>query len=259
MTDSPKHWVLLRGLVRQKRHWEQFPSRLEQAFPDAQIHLLDLPGNGSLCDRPSPLSIREMVEAARRQLKVQKVSEPIHLLSISMGGMVTVEWMHQYQEEIAGAVIINSSLGNMGSLFERLRPQNYPAILKNIILQQSGYRREKLILDISSNLYPHKAELAKKWQQYALTHPTSTKNAMRQLLAAARYRGPNSRPHAHALVLRSAQDLLVNPKCSEVLAKAWNWPLFTHEKAGHALALDDGAWIIEQIQGWLGCSKNSSV
>ena len=252
LASRPRQWVLLRGLVRQKRHWEQFPNLLRQAFPEAQVHMLDLPGNGTLCDRPSPLTITEMVSAARQQLQLKQISGPYHLLSISMGGMVAVEWMQQYQSDIAGAVIINSSLGNMGSFVERLRPRNYPAIFKNIVLQQSGYAREKLILDISSNLYPHKGELAKKWQGYAQTHPTSTKNALRQLLAAARYRGPSIRPHnSNVLVLNSAHDRLVNPKCSEVLAQAWGWPLQTHASAGHDLALDDGAWVIEQIQQWI--------
>jgi len=47
-------WVFLRGLIRQHRHWEDFPERFRAAFPGTPVLLLDLPGNGDLCDRDSP-------------------------------------------------------------------------------------------------------------------------------------------------------------------------------------------------------------
>lgn len=243
-------WVLLRGLVRQQKHWEQFPARFAEAFPEARVHTLDLPGNGVLCDRPSPLTVREMMESARQQLQVRGMTGPVNLLAISLGGMVAIEWMHRHRQQVASAVIINSSLRDAGTLFDRLQPANYPAILKNLLLQRDPYSREKLILDISSNLYPHKAALARKWTEYATTHPTSRRNALRQLLAAARYAAPRRRPHDRVLVLNSARDRLVNPVCSERMARRWDWPLRTHSHAGHDLPLDDGPWILQQIQQW---------
>lgn len=243
-------WVFLRGLVRQQKHWEQFPQLFAEAFPDARVHLLDLPGNGVLCDRPSPLSIREMMEAARKQLKSRGIEGAVNLMAISLGGMVAIEWMHRHRQEIHSAVIINSSLRDVGTMFDRLQPANYPAILKQVLLDRKLHSRERLILDISSNLYPHKAQLAAKWAEYAHTHPTSSKNALRQLLAAARYRAPNRRPHDQVLLLNSAHDRLVNPLCTERLSQRWHWPMQTHPRAGHDLPLDDGRWIIRQIINW---------
>lgn len=249
------HWVFLRGLVRQQKHWERFPQLFAEAFPKAQVHTLDLPGNGILCDRPSPLSVQRMMEVARSQLAAQGVigsgaDGTINLLAISLGGMVAIEWMHRHRHEVACAVIINSSLRDVGSLFDRLQPANYPAILKTMLLERNHLSREKLILDISSNLYPHKTELAQKWAGYARTHPTSMKNSLRQLLAAARYRAPGRRPHDRVLLLNSAHDRLVNPACSERIAQRWQWPLRTHARAGHDLPLDDGQWIIQQVREW---------
>lgn len=246
-----RQWVLLRGLIRQQRHWELFPQHMQEAFPDDFFHLIDLPGNGLLCDRPSPTTVREMVTAAITQLKLKKIKPPYYLLSISMGGMVAIEWMHHHRKDIMGAVIINSSLRDVGSFRDRLRPHNYPSMLKHILLDRSDRAREQLILDVSSNLYPHKSELVKKWVGYAETHPTNAKNVMRQLMAAARYRAPKRKPHDNVLLLNSAHDRLVNPSCSELLAQKWDWPLITHPTAGHDLPLDDGLWIVEQIQDWL--------
>ncbi|MCP5019904.1 MAG: alpha/beta hydrolase [Ketobacter sp.] len=251
MSSVQGDWVFLRGLVRQQKHWEQFPELFAKAFPDARIHLLDLPGNGALCDRPSPLTIREMMESARRLLKARSVNGPVNLLAISLGGMVALEWMHRHRQEVTSAVIINSSMRDVGTVLDRLQPENYLAILKQALLDRDLQSREQLILDISSNLYPHKAQLARKWAQYARTHPTSTKNAVRQLMAAARYRAPKRCPHDRVLLLNSARDRLVNPICTRRLAERWSWPLATHASAGHDLPLDDGRWIIHQIEHWL--------
>jgi predicted alpha/beta hydrolase family esterase len=53
------------------------------------------------------------------------------------------------------------------------------------------------------------------------------------------------------LLLASAQDQLVDPRCSAALAHAWHRPLVRHTSAGHDLPLDDGAWVISQIRQWL--------
>ena len=39
-------WVLLRGLVRESRHWGALPDLLAQALPAHPILCPDLPGNG---------------------------------------------------------------------------------------------------------------------------------------------------------------------------------------------------------------------
>ncbi|MDY6922289.1 MAG: alpha/beta hydrolase [Pseudomonadota bacterium] len=250
MSEVAGTWVFLRGLVRQQKHWERFPQLFQEAFPRTRVEPLDLPGNGTLCDRSSPLSVGEMMESARSQLQRKGVSAPLNLLAISLGGMVAIEWLHRHGREVRSAVIINSSLRNVGNPLERLRPQNYPAILKALVTNNSAEEREQLILDISSNLYPHKRELAAKWATYAHTHPTSSRNTIRQMVAAARYRAPQHRPHDRVLLLSSAHDRLVNPVCSQRLAEKWGWPLVTHPRAGHDLPLDDGPWIIQQIQRW---------
>src|SRR5690554_7628397 len=44
ITDN-MHWILLRGLTRERAHWGDFPERLRAAFPDQHFHLVDLPGD----------------------------------------------------------------------------------------------------------------------------------------------------------------------------------------------------------------------
>jgi len=57
------------------------------------------------------------------------------------------------------------------------------------------------------------------------------------------------------LVLASAHDALVDPYCSRRLAQAWALPIAEHPTAGHDLPLDDGAWVVRQVERWVCTSR----
>ena len=73
---------------------------------------------------------------------------------------------------------------------------------------------------------------------------------MRQLLAAMRHRPPPRRPPVRMLLLASAQDALVSPRCSQRIAADWYLPLAMHPDAGHDLPLDDPQWLLRRISEW---------
>lgn len=248
---TTRTWVFLRGLIRQHRHWEDFPERFRAAFPGSHVLLLDLPGNGNLHDRESPASIEGMVESVRKQLAARHVRGPVNVLALSLGAMTAIEWMERYPEDIERAVLMNTSLRGMSGFRDRLRPENYAAILKNLLLVRDPLLREQLVLDLSTNLYKDKATLARKWASYADAQPTTRANALRQLVAAARYSAPPARPHEHVLLLQGLGDHIVNPVCTTRIAERWRWPLMSHPTAGHDLTLDDGEWVISCIRQWL--------
>jgi len=50
--------------------------------------------------------------------------------------------------------------------------------------------------------------------------------------------------------LNGARDRLVDARCSERLAQAWQVELHTHPDAGHDLPLDDGEWVARQVAQW---------
>src|SRR3989339_877925 len=103
-----RNGILLRGLMRDARHFEDFPSRLAAATGD-QVHCLDLRGKGSRNLEASPLSVTAMAKAVRREAKAKGLQPPYHLLAISLGGMVALEWAHLFCPELAGLVLINTS------------------------------------------------------------------------------------------------------------------------------------------------------
>jgi pimeloyl-ACP methyl ester carboxylesterase len=241
-------WIFLRGLVREQRHWGDFPDLFRRAVPDAQVFTPDLPGNGSEHMAASPASVAAMVEACRSSLQARGLQGPYRLLALSLGAMVAVEWCARYPGEVACAVLVNTSMRPFSRFHQRLRWQNYPALAAAAL---SGAARERTILRLTSNWRGADQALLDDWRAISRSAPVARANAVRQLLAAARYRAPAARPAVPLLVLASHGDRLVDPCCSRRLAQAWQAPLRLHPDAGHDLPLDDGAWVARMVADWL--------
>lgn len=242
-------WVLLRGLSRERRHWGEFPGHLQQACGDGEVHALDLPGNGGLNRLASPVDVAAMAENCRAQLCERGIAPPYYLLAMSLGAMVAVAWAGRYPQEVAGCVLINTSLRRFSPFYRRLTPRNYLPLLR-LLLERDPERRESAILRLTSCRPERPATLA-EWTAYARQHPVTPGNALRQLLAAARYWAPAGKPPPALLILASAGDRLVDPRCSRELATRWQAAFAEHPSAGHDLPLDDPAWVARQIAGWL--------
>jgi len=242
-------WILLRGLMREQRHWEDFPQRLARALPDAIIVTPDLPGNGQRHDVRSATQVIDSVEFCRAELAARGLRPPYRLLALSLGGMVAVEWAGRYPEEIAGAVLVNTSMRPYSRFYQRLRWQNYAAIIGLLLRGGTGRqeRQERLILRLTSNDAAVRAALLPRWLAYQRDHPVTRANALRQLWSAARYRAPAARPGVPLLILSGGGDRLVDPVCSQRLAQAWQAEHSQHPSAGHDLPLDDGDWVARTI------------
>lgn len=240
-------WVLLRGLVRERRHWEGFPERLAAAMPESRIVALDLPGNGSRCHEASPLALQGMVASARADLRAQGIDGPYSLLALSLGAMTAFEWMSSHPGEVGRAVLANTSLAALSPVWDRLRPANYLRLVRDGLLGRDRLRRERMILEITTNLIADRESVARRWAAWAGETPTTTRNSLAQLLAAARYRAPEQAPRCPVLLLNGGGDRLVHPRCSDAIADAFGLPLERHATAGHDLALDDPGWLADRV------------
>ena len=98
-------WVLLRGLTRETAHWGDFPCVFQQALPGAQLHLLDLPGNGARHAERSPATVHALVADVRAQVAQRGIATPVHVLALSLGAMVATQWAHTAPHELAGAAV----------------------------------------------------------------------------------------------------------------------------------------------------------
>jgi pimeloyl-ACP methyl ester carboxylesterase len=243
-----RHWVFIRGLGRHTEHWGSFIGEFRKQFPEDQIELMNLRGNGDLAHSPSLSSIGDNVRDLRARSQFLRDEHPLHLLTISMGSMVGIEWAHQFPHEIAGLVTINTSDKGSSSFIERLRPQNYQYFLSLLLRGATPLNIETEILKITTNLLPDR----KHWAEiFAKTPATTRSNWLRQLWAASSYRFPEHKPRTEILLLASEKDRLVNPICTQNIAEMWALKPHLHPNAGHDLPLDDGAWVCQEIHNWL--------
>jgi pimeloyl-ACP methyl ester carboxylesterase len=246
-----EHWLLLRGLARESAHWGDFVPLLQAAFPTATITMLDLPGTGCWYQETSPATIREIVEIVRRQALTQGVLEqPITLLALSLGGMVGWEWMQRYPRDIAAACLINTSFADLNPAYQRMRWQSLGKIF-NIARLSDNVERELTIVQLISNRRDHDQAIAHAWAALDELRPISAANRLRQIIAAARYKPGNMKPQVPVLLLNSSTDRLVAAACSETIQQKWQLPIRRHPWAGHDLPLDDGEWVVTQLQAWV--------
>lgn len=246
-------WILLRGLTRESGHWAGFAELLRQRLPESRIVALDLPGNGSFHAEASPTRIETMTLWCRERLRAEGIAPPYGVVAMSMGAMVAVDWAARAPAELSGCVLINTSLRPLSPWYRRLRPANYAALLGIALMPNRGEAHERAILRLTSRNPAAAAAVLNDWTRLRRTRPVSTANALRQLLAAARYRASATPPAVAMLVLSSRRDQLVDWRCSQALAHGWRTDIAVHQTAGHDLALDDGPWTADQIGSWWAC------
>lgn len=244
------NWLLLRGLMREQRHWEGFTARLQRCFPDARVMLADLPGFGLEYHLSSPSRIPDITDWLRERWQAERSKGPLRLLTLSLGGMVAIDWASRYPAELHSVVLINSSLAGISPCYHRLRPQVYWPLLKWCLWQRDPLLQEAAILQLTSRRFADDVSILTRWVSYAREYPPARRNTLRQLLAALRYRSPSTRPQVPMLVLNSLADQLVNPRCSQAIAEHWQLPLRRHPDAGHDLPLDAPNWVCKQIRAW---------
>jgi pimeloyl-ACP methyl ester carboxylesterase len=244
-------WILLRGLARERRHWGGFPDALATAMGGATVLAVDLPGNGELNGQRSPRTIEAMATQCRQQLREQGLSPPYRVLAMSMGAMVATAWATRFPDEVDAAVLINTSMRPFSRFHQRLRPRNYVSMLRLALSSPRSPTLERDVLRMTSRHHPGNAQLLIEWAAIRADRPVSRIDAAAQLWAAARYTAPAARPFERVLLLTSANDALVDTRCSIAMASAWHCDLESHPTAGHDLPLDAPDWVAKKVADFI--------
>ncbi|HLT34653.1 MAG TPA: alpha/beta hydrolase [Enhygromyxa sp.] len=243
-------FVLIRGLAREAGHWHEFDVELRERFADAVVERHDLPGNGARFREPSPLAISAMAADLRARVQAADRRAPV-LIAISLGAMVCLEWLRSWPEDpIVGLVAINTSIGGICRPWERMR---VPAMLHTLraLAERDPVARELAILALTTSAHRDDRRLAERHAAIHRERPIRRLNVVRQMLAAAGFRADHRLPGAPVLLLESARDRLVDPCCSQALARALAARTELHPSAGHDLTLDDPSWCARRILAWL--------
>lgn len=242
------NWLLLRGLSREKRQWGTFPEVLEARIPGVKAHRLDLPGVGTENGRHAPALVEEMVDDLRARWAPLREAHPGRwgILGVSLGGMVTMEWVYLHATDFAAAVVVNSSAADLSLPQERLRLSNLPAILR-VVGARDPVERELEVLRLTTSTQKENQDIAAEWAGYLREHPVERRVLVRQLVAGMRFRSP-PRLGPPTLFISAAADIFVAPKCTERLARKYGAPHEQHPTAGHDLSMDDAEWLAERIR-----------
>jgi pimeloyl-ACP methyl ester carboxylesterase len=255
--------VLIRGLTRESRHWGDIAGaegllarQLRQLQPgiDWQVLSLDLPGNGRFSAMQSPASVAATVELARAQLLAIGAAPPYVLIGMSLGGMVATDWAQRYPQEARRLILINSSMRPFNGPLRRLRPRNWPSLLRLAAVwthPAQSARIERQIHALTCRRTDSLDADVNAWVRIREDQPVSASNALRQLWAAICFRCADLPPACRTLLLSGAHDGLVHPDCSVRLATLWRAGHYQHPTAGHDLPHDDPGWLSARIAGWL--------
>ncbi|CAA0084409.1 2-succinyl-6-hydroxy-2,4-cyclohexadiene-1-carboxylate synthase [BD1-7 clade bacterium] len=249
--------MLLRGLARGSRHWGEFAHHLQEQLPGDRVVCVDLAGNGRRHQERSPLTADDAVSDLREQLREQGLQPPYHVIALSLGGMLTLNWLvhddSAIADEVASAVVINTSHGKYNPVYHRMRPVALQRLLMALWLPVS--MRESIVYQLTVNTRGHRKRRTtiREWIAIQRQNPVSVQNFYRQIKLAGSFSKPLKIEPRRCLLLASTQDRLVNPKCSQKLANRFGLSVGYHSKAGHDMTFDDPDWVAKRaLQHFFG-------
>lgn len=242
---------LLRGLVREKAHWGNFPELLQKALSHTTVVTPEILGVGEYVDTPSSDNFEAMVDFMRDKYFLNvKDNGPHYILAMSLGGMIARCWAEKYPNDFKGLILANTSFKGINPLFSRLKPKALLTFLK-IFFTASVEKRENIIVNMVSNEPTHKENTISKWVEIQKERPVKRISFINQIKAALSYNPPKKKPVPKLLWLASKGDRLCNYKSTLALQELWGGDIALHESAGHDIPLDDAPWMIEKIQNFI--------
>ncbi|MCE3011420.1 MAG: alpha/beta hydrolase, partial [Proteobacteria bacterium] len=158
-------WIFLRGLGRHQHHWGKFPELFLEKNPSCELELIDLRGNGDLQYSVSCSSIQDHVRDLRARSQFIQAGKKVHLLGLSLGGMVASRWATDHTTEVESLVILNSSDRQLGRPWDRLRPASYQLLMEVLAFKNKPQELiEEAVLDLTTKMLPEKTKKAWAYQ-----------------------------------------------------------------------------------------------
>lgn len=241
---SKRSWVFLRGLCRGRGHWGDFPELFRARFPEDEVEMIDLPGNGERCEELSPWNIADYLPRIQERSQFLKDGKPLHLLGVSLGGMIAAEWARQSPDQIA-KLYLGVTSSQFSPFYHRMRPSNYFAIAR-IMKNPSVARREEIILSLVANNQERIQKVLPGMVAYSERYPLQARNFFRQITAASGVQFA-SQASVPTVLIGAYGDRLVSPQCTLRLARQWGLEPRMHPNSGHDIPVDDPLWLIEQL------------
>ncbi|MFT5788318.1 MAG: pimeloyl-ACP methyl ester carboxylesterase [Shewanella sp.] len=240
-----QRWVLIRGLMRDKRHWRCFAEDLTAQMTAVSIDViaLDTLGNGTLSQYTSPLNITAYARALVQKLE----GHDNCIIGLSMGGMIALEMARLAPQKVSKVVVINASAVNLSPWYARLNLKAIVTAYLGRVKQGEVHWLECTALKLSSERYGDDQAMCEHWSELRLGNRSKMQNVVRQIWACANFQAPDKLQQP-VFVFNGSLDRLVNPRCSVELALYYQTELIEFEQAGHDISLDSPAALIAQLK-----------
>ncbi len=230
MTGDGPPLLLIHGLGSSSRDWENQVTPLADLY---QVITLDLRGHGRSSKPPGRYSIRMFAEDTAALIHALEVA-PVHVVGISMGGMVAFELAAHFPELLRSLMIVNS--------YPEMRVETFQEHLqiwrRYMFLELLGMRGTGLMLGKHLFPYPEQADLrelfVQRWAQ-------NDKRAYRESLRAIvnwDVEDYLSEIRCPVLVVASDQDYMPLAEKKVYAAKIPNAKLVVIEDARHAVTAE---------------------
>ena len=237
------NYLLIRGLARHQGHWHQFPELLKTN--SNQVVCIDTKGNGEFAHIISPHNLTENTEFIREKwLALKKNHEPWTIISISMGGMIAMDWCSKYPDDFKKFFVINTSAANIVPPWKRFSLEIFFKLPKLIFSNRKIQEEEILKITLHKKMIAEElvnSQLNFIWQN------TSKLNFFRQLISASLFRLPKIKDTRKLVFIVGLRDQLVSPSATIKIASYYKTKLITANELGHDIPLDDAEWLFKTI------------
>ncbi len=249
MEKKIDHLILLRGLLREVGHWGDFKNQMAQALPKIEVHTVDLPGIGEFARVSPPFSISGMARFVHEKIESKNLEGRIGLFAVSLGAMTALQMKADFSEAYGPVIAINTS-STLSPRHKRLRWERWRAFL-TVVSEWNVSKREEKIIPMVVNSPEGRKAAGEVWVRIVKEKKVHPLTAIAQLKSAMGFLPADSlKDSKEILLISSLGDLLVDPSCSELLHKRYNWEHHIHPWGGHDLAWDDSDWLLSEAQSF---------
>lgn len=254
MSKKPTRIFLIIGLTKESKHWDDsFVAKLKELFQTEHLVAMDLPGAGQFLSQASPLTMKGIVSKTRDHYNEHFLDTDKYenlLVAISLGGMVSTQWLQDYPNDFQKFVIVNSSFKGLSPVYKRVQPKAIPEFLK-IASTKDPAKREDLVIKLCGNNTKNYKHVHDKWVEIAKERPMSVINMVRQTIAGARF-NPSFVPKIPTFIIAARFDRLAHFSCSENLQKVWkaDFHMIEDKHIGHGVHFDAPIELAQLIYEW---------
>ena len=235
------HLLMLRGLARSSAYWLGLDERLSCSFT---VITIDYRGIGrSISNVGWQLKIADLAADCIAVLDHLQVTS-LSIIGHSLGGMVAISMQTTLGKRVDNLMIVNSSASP--AFYPRVNPL---AIVKLMYAKFKGQAIQPVLFKLLSTKTECQDEVVDQWDSILFKEGLDMQIVIKQLLAAARFRIPQSvkKDDIKPLIVCGMQDNFVPPINSRKIFRHFKGARFLLLNGGHELFLDCESELTEII------------